>query len=61
MKNNTIKPEHLPVIGVGPIIVIPQLIITTVSIIMSEMGKIYSLQIAVLKIPFVIIGIAVVN
>ena len=60
MKNNTSKPEHLPMIGVGPIIVIPQLIITAVAIIMSEMGKIYSLQIAVLKIPFVIIGIALI-
>lgn len=40
--------------GVGPIIVIPQLIITAAAIILSEMGKLYSMKIAELKIPFVI-------
>ncbi len=47
----------MPLMGVGPIIVIPQLIITAAAIIMSEMGKIYFLQIEELKIPFVIIGV----
>lgn len=60
MKDNGNKQEHLPMIGVGPIIVIPQLIVTAVAIIMSEMGKIYFLQIEVLKIPFVIIGMALI-
>lgn len=56
MKDNVSKKEHLPMMGVGPIIVIPQMLITAVAIIMSEMGKIYSLQIEGLKIPFVILG-----
>lgn len=60
MKENVSKQEHLPMIGVGPIIVIPQLIITAVAILMSEMGKIYSRQIEGLKIPFVIIGMALI-
>lgn len=60
MKDNGNKQEHLPMIGVGPIIVIPQLIVTAVAIIMSEMGKIYFLQIEVLKILFVIIGMALI-
>ena len=60
MKDNVSKQEHLPMIGVGPIIVIPQLIITAVAIIMSEMGKICSLQIEGLKIPFLIIGMTLI-
>lgn len=60
MKDNISKQEHLPVIGVGPVIVIPQLIITAMAIILSEMGKIYSLRIEGLKIPFVIIGMALI-
>lgn len=60
MKDNVSKQKHLPMIGVGPIIVIPQLIITAVAIIMSEMGTIYSLQIEGLKIPFVIIGMTLI-
>lgn len=54
------KKEHLPMIGVGPIIVIPQLMITVMAIILSETGRLYSLQIAELKIPFVIIGIVLI-
>lgn len=60
MKDNVSKQKHLPTIGVGPVIVIPQLIITAVAIIMSEMGKIYSLRIEGLKIPFVIIGMTLI-
>ena len=37
MKNNVDKKEHLPFIGVGPIIVIPQLAVTAVAITLSEM------------------------
>lgn len=60
MKENVSKQEHLPMIGVGPIIVIPQLIITAAAILLSEMGKIYFLHIEGLKIPFVIIGMALI-
>ncbi len=60
MKENVSKQEHLPMIGVGPIIVIPQLIITAEAILMSEMGKIYSLQTEGLKISFVIIGMVLI-
>lgn len=58
MKDNVNK--HLPVIGIGPIIVIPQLLITTVAIIMSERKKIFFFQIESLKIPFIIIGIVLI-
>lgn len=47
-------------IGVGPIIVAPQLIITAVTIILSEMGKLHLVFIRELKIPFSIIGIALI-
>lgn len=60
MKDNRNKPEHLPKMGVGPIIVVPQLVITAVAIILSEMGKIYSLQIKEWKNLFIIIGIALI-
>ncbi len=57
MKETENKQKHLPVIGVGPLIVIPQLVVTVLAIILSEMGIIYSLQIKELKTPFIIIGI----
>ena len=57
MKETENKQKHLPVIGVGPLIVIPQLVVTVLAIILSEMGIIYSLQIKELKISFIIIGI----
>ncbi len=60
MKDKMSKQEYLPMIGVGPMIVIPQLIITAVAILMSKMGKIYSPQIEKLKIPFVIIGMTLI-
>jgi len=56
MKETENEQKHLPVIGVGPLIVIPQLVVTALAIILSEMGIIYSLQIKELKIPFIIIG-----
>ena len=49
--------KHLPLIGVGPIIVIPQLIVTIIGIILSANGLIIDWHIKVLKIPFVILGI----
>ncbi len=57
MKEAENKREHLPLIGVGPLIVIPQLVVTALAIILSEMGMIYSLQIKGLKISLIIIGI----
>lgn len=52
MKNK----NHLPMIGVGPVIVIPQLLVTALLIILSENGVIENCNIALLKIPFTIIG-----
>lgn len=57
MKETKNKQKHLPLIGVGPLIVIPQLAVTVLAIILSEMKIIYSLQIKALKILFVVIGI----
>lgn len=53
MKNK----EHLPVIGVGPLIVNPQSILTLAGVILSATGHFDIGKIAVLKIPFLIIGI----
>lgn len=53
MKNK----EHLPVYGVGPLIVIPQIVLTAVGIMMSVYGLFESGEINILKIPFLIIGI----
>lgn len=57
MENLENKHKHLPMIGVGPLIVIPQLIVTVTLIILSEMRMVYSMQIRGLKIPFTITGI----
>lgn len=56
MKNK----EHLPVIGVGPIIVNPILVLTFVGIILSVLGYFDIGKIAVLKIPFLVIGIIII-
>ncbi|MDE6539030.1 MAG: isoprenylcysteine carboxylmethyltransferase family protein [Ruminococcus sp.] len=53
MKNK----EHLPVYGVGPVIVIPQIVLTAVGIIMSVCEVLDYGRINILKIPFLIIGI----
>ena len=53
MKNK----EHLPVYGVGPVIVIPQIVLTAVGIIMSVCGVLDYGRINILKIPFIFIGI----
>lgn len=57
MKNNVDKKEHLPFIGVGPIIVIPQLAVTAVAITLSEMKMLCSVKIKLLNIPLLILGI----
>lgn len=48
--------DHLPAIGVGPLIVNPQLILTLVGVILSACGYFDVGKIAVFKIPFSIIG-----
>lgn len=53
MKN---EKEHLPMFGVGPIIVMPQLIITAVAIALSEIGKLYVIRVNLIKLPLMIIG-----
>lgn len=32
------KKEHLPIFGVGPIIILPQIIITIIGVILTEKG-----------------------
>jgi protein-S-isoprenylcysteine O-methyltransferase Ste14 len=54
------KKEHLPVIGVGPLIVIPQLILTVVSVVLSEFEFWDVGKVAILKIPLMIAGIAII-
>ncbi|MDE6781408.1 MAG: isoprenylcysteine carboxylmethyltransferase family protein [Ruminococcus sp.] len=49
--------EHLPVYGVGPVIVIPQIVLTAVGIIISACGVLEYGRINILKIPFFVIGI----
>lgn len=48
--------EHLPLYGVGPIIVIPQILVTVAAILLSKAGILYSLRIGAAEIPFVIMG-----
>ena len=49
--------NHLPQIGVGPIIVIPQLLLTAIGIVLSINKTILNLYIDYLKILFTILGI----
>ena len=60
VKNNVDKKEHLPFIGVGPIIVIPQLAVTAVAITLSEMKMLCSVKIKLLNIPLLILGVALI-
>lgn len=48
--------KHLPVIGVGPIIVIPQLLLTAVGIIASRLWCFTFGKVQILKYPFLILG-----
>lgn len=49
--------NHLPVIGVGPFIVIPQILLTIAGIIVSGFGYLDFARIESLKFPFFILGI----
>lgn len=49
--------NHLPKIGVGPIIVIPQLLLTITGIILSRKNIIVDWHIEILKIPFIVLGV----
>ncbi len=49
--------NHLPKIGVGPIIVIPQLLLTIIGIILSRKNIILDWHIEILKIPFIVLGV----
>lgn len=60
MKNNVAKKEHLPVLGIGPIIVIPQLVVTAALITQSKMKRIPSVKIKSWNILFLIIGMALI-
>lgn len=48
--------KHLPAIGIGPIAVVPQLVVTSVGIGLSVNGLFDDFVISFLKIPFYIIG-----
>lgn len=50
------KKNHLPIIGVGPLIVIPQVILTALSIVLAEFGFLDRGKIEALKIPFITAG-----
>lgn len=52
-----IRKNHLPKIGVGPIIVIPQLLLTIIGIILSRKNIILDWHIEILKIPFIVLGV----
>lgn len=54
------KKGHLPVIGVGPLIVVPQLIITAAGIIMSELAVIPRAELGIFNLPCYILGIALI-
>lgn len=58
MSNN--KNEHLPIYGIGPIYVGIIFIITIIFSILSYKNIILNFQLDFLKIPFVIIGVAVI-
>ena len=49
--------EHLPLLGVGPIIVALQAIITVIGIVVSNYGKLAVWEIKILNIPLKCIGI----
>ena len=52
--------NHLPMIGVGPLIVIPQLLLTALGVVLSILGFLGFGKIDILKISFLIIGVIVI-
>lgn len=55
---NTKKKDHLPLFGVGPLIVLPQLILTIIGVILEKKGILIDWKFNILKIPMLICGIA---
>ena len=51
------KKEHLPIFGVGPIIILPQIIITIIGVILTEKGILLNFSFGILKIPILILGV----
>lgn len=54
---NNEKKDHLPLFGVGPLIVLPQVILTIVGVILEKEGILIDWKINILKIPMLICGI----
>ena len=52
------RKEHLPIFGVGPIIILPQIIITIIGVILTEKGVLLDWSFGILKIPLLILGVA---
>ena len=52
--------KHLPVFGVGPLIVLPQIILTIVGIVLTEKGILTDWSFRTLKIPLLIIGVVII-
>lgn len=51
------KKEHLPIIGVGPMIVIPQLLLTFVGFMIGEFTNMPRINLGIFKFPCAILGI----
>lgn len=54
------KKEHLPLFGVGPVYVAAIVLATVAGISLSESGRIPNVELAMLRIPFLVTGIALI-
>lgn len=54
---NTKKKDHLPLFGVGPLIVLPQVILTIIGVVLEKKGILIDWKFNILKIPMLICGI----
>ena len=54
---NTKKKDHLPLFGVGPLIVLPQVILTIIGVTLEKNGILIGWKFDILKIPMLICGI----
>ena len=55
---NTKKKDHLPLFGVGPLIVLPQVILTIIGVVLEKKGILIDWKFNIFKIPMLICGIA---